>query len=177
MNVTTKINILIDTHPNIAYTECEGCPQCDKIRKLADTIRTEEEKKPADKLKEDKFQRILEKGENMTTRELSMLLDHDVPLTKIMKALNMKTYVLFKEMIEPFMKQTKKVITAENYIKCRKEGMTNEEIAEKFGIETRTLHNTHIRKWKRKGEITKEQLKGLPRRARRGKSKLCEVAE
>ncbi len=158
MKTSTKINILIDTHPNIAFTECEGCPQCDKIRELG-------EKLDITKPEKSKFEHILDKGEDMTTEDLKILLDNDIPHSTIMAALGFKTHQLFKEMAKPFLKQRpRKIIQLEDFVKLRHKGMSNGEIADKYNINLRTLAN-HIQKWKETGAISQDELNSLPRRS------------
>lgn len=161
MNVTTKINFLIDTHPKMPYTECPGCRHCDQIRELGKELESRV------KRKHDPYQHILDKGMDMTTDELKILLESEVPQIRIKEALGIPDQRTFEKMAEHFLKTTrkakKKAITPEEYVECRKAGLANAEIAAKYEItfETLTMYRS---KWVKKGLIDKKTLLALPQK-------------
>ena len=62
------------------YGSCTGCAICDRIQQL----RTQIDRPP-----EEKFKHILDKGEDMTTKDIKFLLENDVSQLDIQKQLGM----------------------------------------------------------------------------------------
>ena len=140
MNLTTQINIMIDTHPDISFEKCPGCPRCNKIRKLG-------EKLNESKTMKDKYKSILDKGQDMTTSELRKLLVNGVPHTAIMEALGIGE-MKFNKLTKSFRPEPKKTgtITPEQFIESRKAGLSNGEIADKYEVNPGTL-GYNIKQW------------------------------
>ena len=151
MNLTTQINIMIDTHPETSYDKCPGCSHCDRVRELG---------KQLDQTPDERYQNILAKGPKMRTSELKVMLENGVSKRLIRTALGLNRNQ-FEETLKEFRpkpnRKKNKAITPEEFIQCRRERMSYRQISEKYGIGDQTL-NQYVREWKKNGAISKEIL-------------------
>ncbi|GIN38399.1 response regulator transcription factor [Heyndrickxia oleronia] len=149
--IIQRIGHLEDQHKEkmIDGEYCRGCEICEEITKLSVHIKHSPN-----------VAAILEKGEYMKKSEIQYLIDKEVSIEVIAKALK-KDPEAFKEEwkmwqgvnIKQRKVRTPVTITVEEYLKLSGLGLMDKEIAKKIGASPKTISN-----WKRKNksELSKE---------------------
>lgn len=151
--IIQRIGHLEDQHQRkqIEGEYCRGCEICEEITKLSVYV------KHSPKVAE-----ILEKSDRMKKSEIQYLIDKEVNIEVIAKALN-KDPEAFKEEWKMWkgskIKQRKDrstiKMTVDEYLKLSGSGLMDKEIAEKIGVSRQTITNWKI---KHKNELPREDV-------------------
>lgn len=143
MSPITKINKLIDSHPN-SFMDCSGCEICDRIQEISSQWQEDSTQKPAVKS-------VLDKGKAMTKSDIIYLLYRGVKREQIRRALKM-TGEDFYNMLHSW------GLSKNERQKTKKKPFFTEKelaIAEEHNVDRHTAWN-RIRKygWTREAAIT-----------------------
>jgi hypothetical protein len=136
--IRIRINDLIDQHGE-SFAECTGCSLCDEIQELRKKL----ERYPAEK-----FKHILDKGPDMTKSDIALLLENEVKMEDIRKALGITQHYFWELMKNlGFKRRGNEMakLTFEEYQDLKAQGLTDKEIAEK-----KDLHPAYVPQLKKK---------------------------
>jgi predicted transcriptional regulator len=132
--IRLRINDLLDQHEDSVY-HCKGCGICTEIKKLSKQLFS---RGPAEK-----FKYILAKGQDMTKSEITLLLENDVTVADIRKAVGISNtdfsnmlinYGLTQRRNKKEVEKEMAKITLEEYQDLSNRGITDAVIAKRFGI-------------------------------------------
>lgn len=155
MNLNAQINDLIDEHVEIPYMECPGCEKCKGIQDLS---------KQLERTPEQRYQHILSKGPEMTTRQVSIMITNGVPKETIVMALGKEVNadVIYRNLKPKRSRAKEKAISPDEYIECRRQHMTHAMISEQYDIDPKTI-GMNVRDWLKSGAISQEVHQSLPK--------------
>jgi hypothetical protein len=155
-HIRIRISDLLDQHAGSLST-CKGCTICTEIEQL---------RKHLDRDSADKFKHILQKGQDMTKSDLAFLLDCDVPMNTIRKAVRLPNEAFYQMMRNLGFKRRRNNemalnITVDEFVQLHHiEGKKYNEIAQLKGIKPNALATW---KWSNKANIEKSlQALNLP---------------
>jgi hypothetical protein len=144
-NIRMRIIDLLDEHKD-TLSECPGCSICAEIQTLS---------KKFNRDSTEKFKHILAKGQDMTRSDLVFLIDNDVPVAVIRKAVGIN-YTDFSNMLINYgltQRRNKKEgepkmakITLEEYQDLKAKGKADKEIALDKGVNIQYLSQLK-KKW------------------------------
>jgi hypothetical protein len=140
--IRLRIIELLDQHKG-TYESCKGCSRCGEIKQLQQKLNRE----PAVK-----FQHILDKGQDMTKSEIAFLLENDVTVGSIRKAVGISNTDFSKMLINYGFRYKRKgtakmaKVTLEQYQELKTNGLSDKEIAQNLEMNPQYLSQLK-KKW------------------------------